>query len=138
MLYKQREKQNTENNEMDWIDIIIGAVSGGALVTLLTMPATIKKAKAEALAADLDNMLKAAEAWEKLADERQETNSQQEEIIHRLNEKIDYLYSTNSDWRDKYNAKCEELTSLRVKIATDEVKLCMVRGCKDRQPQSGY
>lgn len=137
---------------MDIFDIIISAISGGALITALTIPSAIKKARADARsaeaaskAAEIDNLNKVIEGWEKLSNERQEANESlhtqmqaKEAHIDTLNGKIDYLYSLNSDWRDKYNAKCEEVSSLKVKIATDEVKLCMVRGCKDREPQSGY
>lgn len=130
---------------MELFEIIISIVSGGALITALTLPSTIKKARADARsaeaaskAAELENMQKVADGWEKLANERQEANEAHAAQIEALNGKIDYLYSVNSDWRDKYNTKCEEVSALKVKIATDEVKLCMVRGCKDREPQSGY
>jgi len=127
------------------VDTIIGLVGGGAIVTLVTMPSIVKKSKAEARAAELDNALKVIEGWEKLANERQEDNSLLEEKIRNnelrideLNKRIDELYVINGDWRDKYNTIMEENTALKVKIATDEVKMCMVRGCAKREPQSGY
>lgn len=130
---------------MDWVEIIIGAVSGGALVSLLTIPFAIKKAKAEARAAELDNIQKVADGWEKLCDERQEECDHKETLVREkeqrideLNGRIDNLYVSVGEWRDKYTAQQEEIASLKVKIATDEVKLCMVRGCANREPQSGY
>lgn len=130
---------------MDWYNIILAAISGGALLSVLTLPSAMKKARAEAQraateakAAEIDNLNKVIEGWEKLADERQEANEALRVQIEALNGKIDNLYSVNSDWRDKYNAKCEENTALKVKLATDEVKLCMVRGCGSREPKSGY
>jgi len=127
------------------VDTIIGLVGGGAIVTLVTMPSIVKKSKAEARAAELDNALKVIEGWEKLANERQEDNSLLEEKIRNnelrideLNKRIDELYVINGDWRDKYNTIMEENTALKVQIATDVVKMCMVRGCAKREPQSGY
>lgn len=130
---------------MEWVQIIVGLVSGGAIASLLTLPSIIKKAKAEAKAGELDNLHKVIEGWEKLADERQQGNKDLEEKIaanekriDELNERIDELYVLNGEWRDKYNTLLEENANLRVKIASDEVKLCMVRGCQNREPQSGY
>lgn len=123
---------------MNWLEIIIGAISGGALVAIATLPSAIRKAKAEARSADLDNLQKAVEGWKQLADERQEANHDRDERIKALNEKIDTLYVVNSEWRDKYNSQQEEITTLKVKVATDEIKLCMRRGCQDRTPPTGY
>lgn len=123
---------------MNWLEIIIGALSGGALVSLLTMPSIIKKAKAEAKAADNDNALRVADGWKQLADERQEANADRDRRIHELNEKIDTLYVVNSEWRDKYNAQQEEITRLKVAAAADAPRLCERRGCPDRTPPTGY
>lgn len=123
---------------MNWLEIILGALSGGALVSLLTMPSIIKKAKAEAKAADNDNALRVADGWKQLADERQEANADRDRRIRELNEKIDNLYVVNSEWRDKYNAQQEEITLLKVAAAADAPRLCERRGCPDRTPPTGY
>lgn len=130
---------------MEWIDTVIGALSGGALVSLFTLPSVVKKARSEARSADLDNLQKAVEGWRQLADERQEYNRDLEEKIaanerriDELNKRIDELYSINADWRDRFHAQQEENTSLKIKLTADEPKLCLKRNCADREPQSGY
>lgn len=123
---------------MEWINIIIAAISGGALVSFFTLPSAIKKAKAEARSADLDNLQKAVEGWKELADERQEANREKDARITELTKQVDERYIDIGQWRDKYNTLQEENTTLKVKIATDEVKLCLKRGCPDRTPPTGY
>ncbi|MBQ9639121.1 MAG: hypothetical protein IJV22_06165 [Bacteroidales bacterium] len=122
---------------MDWVEIVIGFVGGG-MVSMLTIPSVVKRSKAEARAVELDNLQKAVEGWKELADERQEANHDRDSRIKELNEKIDSLYEQIGVLRADRDAKIEENTTLKVKIATDEVKLCMVRGCASREPQSGY
>ena len=83
-------------------------------------------------------MQKAVDAWKEIANERQEELAEKTTQNAELNTKIDSLYSVNASWRDKYNAKDEELTQLKVYKATNEVKLCLRRNCQDREPQTGY
>lgn len=123
---------------MEWLDTIVGFVVGGGLLSLLTIPQIIKKAKAEARAAEIDNVQAAVESWKEIANERQEEIAELKQQSDTLNGKIDNLYVEISSWRDKYNGKCEEITALQVYKATNEVKLCMKRGCPDREPHSGY
>ena len=59
-------------------------------------------------------------------------------VIADKDAKIDALYIQLGTQREAYNAKVEENTELKVYKATNEVKLCMRRGCGDREPQSGY
>lgn len=122
---------------MEWLELVLGFVGGG-FISLLTIPSIIKKSKAEARAVELDNLQKAVEGWKELAEERQEANKEKDERIAELTSQVDARYVDIGEWRDKYNAKCEELTELKVYKATNEVKLCMKRGCADREPQSGY
>lgn len=124
---------------------ILPFIAGGGLVTILTLPWIIKKARQEARASELDNVRKAVAEWQKIADERQEQNT---EMIERekqyfaereqLNKKIDELYVVNSGWRDRNNDLQTENTRLQVKAATNEVKLCLRRNCPQREPQSGF
>lgn len=123
---------------MNWIEIIIGIVSGGALATLATLPFIVKKSKAEARALEIDNLQKAMESWKQLADERQEENTKNDERIDQLNTTIDGLYKDIGDWRDKYNGAQDEITALKVWRAANEVKLCQVKGCESRTPPTGY
>ena len=123
---------------MEWIDTFVGIVGGGILTTLVTLPSLIKKARGEARSIDLDNLQKAVESWRELANERQEANANNEQHIKELNEKIDSLYIVNGEWRDKYNSQQEEIASLKIQMATDKVRECIIKHCKDREPQSGY
>ena len=123
---------------MEWLDTFIGLIGGGTLVTLATLPSIIKKAKTDVVAAQLDNMQKVADGWKAIADERQEACQEKERVIAEKDAKIDALYIQLGTQREAYNAKVEENTELRVYKATNEVKLCMRRGCGDREPQSGY
>lgn len=123
---------------MNWVEIIIGIVSGGALVTLATLPFIVKKSKAEARALEIDNLQKAMESWKQLADERQEENTKNDERIDQLNTTIDGLYKDIGDWRDKYNGAQDEITALKVWRAANEVKLCQIKGCENRTPPTGY
>lgn len=122
---------------------LVGGASG--VIAILSIPSTLRKAKAEATqaesdarAAELSNMQKVSDGWKNLADERQEQNTAYEQRILELNQTIDKLYALNCEWRDKYNAKCEDITELKVYKATNEVKLCLRRSCAEREPQSGY
>ena len=123
---------------MEWLDTFIGLIGGGTLMTLATLPSIIKKAKTDVVAAQLDNMQKVADGWKAIADERQEACQEKERIIADKDAKIDALYIQLGTQREAYNAKVEENTELKVYKATNEVKLCMRRGCGDREPQSGY
>ena len=123
---------------IEWMDTVMGIIGGGTLVSLLTLPSIIKKAKAEAKASELDNMQKVADGWKAIADERQEACMEKERVIAEKEAKIDALYIQIGAQRDAYNEKVEENTELKVYKATNEVKLCMRRGCADREPQSGY
>ncbi|MBR1792099.1 MAG: hypothetical protein IJ764_00455 [Bacteroidales bacterium] len=127
------------------LQMILSALSGGVLTGLVTIPSVIRKAKAEARSADLDNLQKAMDGWHTLADERQEANRDREQQIKGLNQRIDTLnaviterYQEIGDWRTRYHEKCEELSALRIKEATNEVRLCQVRNCKDRTPPTGF
>ena len=123
---------------MEWLDTFLGLIGGGTLVTLATLPSIIKKAKTDVVAAQLDNMQKVADGWKAIADERQEACQEKERVIADKDAKIDALYIQLGTQREAYNAKVEENTELKVYKATNEVKLCMRRGCGDREPQSGY
>ena len=125
-------------NNIEVLNIIIGFLTGGGIVTVITLPAVIKKARAEARAAEIDNVKQAVETWKEISNERQEENSELKKEIEEKDKKIDDLYVINSQWRDKYNDKCEENSDLKVKMAINEVRLCQRRGCQDREPQTGY
>ena len=123
---------------MELLNTIIGAIGGGALTALITLPSIIKKAKAEARAADIANIQQAMHSWHLLADERQEELQQRNQRIDQLNTTIDNLYQLNSQWRDKYNSLQETNAQLRVEIEKNKVKICQKPGCADRTPPTGF
>lgn len=134
---------------MDWITLILGLAGGGSVVGLIvgifTIPSAVKKASAEARKeeaeaknAELNNMEAVANGWKELADERQEANKEKDARIAELTDTVNARYKDISDWRDKYNGLQEINTTLRVKLVTNEVKLCLVRNCEKREPQSGF
>ena len=125
-------------SNIEILNIVIGLLTGGGLVSVFTIPALIKKAKAEARAAEIENVKQAVETWKEISNERQEEIGELKKELEEKDSKIDSLYLVNSEWRDKYNEKCAVITDLKVKMATNEVKLCKRRGCAQREPQSGY
>lgn len=137
---------------LDWLNIIIGVITGGGLITLITIPQIRKKAdadakkaaaearkeEAEAKAAEVATVKAAADAWKELAEERQEANHEKDQRIAELTRQVDERYIDIGQWRDKYNAQQEEITSLKVQIAGMMPKQCEKRGCPDRTPPTGY
>ena len=126
----------------EYISLILTFIGGGGLVTALTIPSLLKKAKAEARAAEMDNVQKASDAWKDLAEERQEAytelRNEYKGEMDKYNAKIDELYATINDWRDKYNHSQEELSQEKVWRASNEIKLCNIKGCDNRTPPTGY
>lgn len=124
--------------EIDIINTIISVIGGGTLVAAFTLPSAIRKAKAEARSADLDNLQKAVDGWRDLAEERQEANKEKDSRIAELTAQVDARYVDIGEWRDKYNLKCEENTELKVQIASNRIKICEKPGCPDRTPPTGF
>ncbi len=136
----------------DLLNLIVGVITGGGLITLITIPQIKKKAdadakkaaaearkeEAEAKATEVANMKAVADGWKELAEERQEANHEKDQRIAELTRQVDERYIDIGNWRDKYNAQQEEITSLKVQLAANTPKLCEKRGCPDRTPPSGY
>ena len=119
---------------MDWGMIIALATTlfgGGGIGWLLTIGAARRKA-------DIGNMQSALDAMKKVCDERQEECARKDELIAARDKKIDSLYELVTLWRDRHGDVVAENTRLKVELATNEPKLCMVRGCGEREPESGY
>lgn len=134
---------------IEWLQMLIGVLGGGSLVGAIvgffTIPSAIKKAaaearkeEAEAKSTEIENMKAVADGWKDLAEERQEANKEKDARIAELTKQVDDRYVEIGNWRDKYNGKQEEVTTLKVRIATDEVKMCQLRGCEKRTPPTGY
>jgi hypothetical protein len=136
----------------DLLNLIVGVITGGGLITLITIPQIKKKAdadakkaaaearkeEAEAKATEVANMKAVADGWKELAEERQEANEEKDKRIAELTRQVDERYIDIGQWRDKYNAQQEEITALKVDSAAKLPKICEKRGCSDRTPPSGY
>ena len=137
---------------LDWLNLIIGIITGGGLITLITIPQIKKKAdadakkaaaearkeEAEAKATEVANMKAVADGWKELAEERQEANEEKDKRIAELTRQIDERYIDIGKWRDKFNTQQEEITLLKVEKASMMPKQCEKRGCADRTPPTGY
>ena len=126
---------------MDWASIIIAvtaALGGGGVTALFLIKPNKRKATAEAKGEEQDNAMQVLEGWKQLAQERETKNHDYEQQLADDNIKIDKLYETISEWRDKFNEKCESVSQLKITIAKNEPKMCERRGCGTREPQSGY
>lgn len=108
------------------------------LTAIGTLPAVIRKTRAEARAADLENLQKAIEGWRSIADERQEEVTTQHERINLLNNKIDTLYGQIERLRNDLSSELLINNQLRIEAARDEVKMCQKRGCAERTPPTGF
>lgn len=129
----------------DLLNMIIGVITGGGLITLITVPQVRKKADAEARkavadakATEIANMKSVADGWKEIAEERQEACKEKDQRIEELTRQVDERYVDIGNWRDKYNAQQEEITALKVDSAAKLPKICEKRGCPDRTPPSGY
>lgn len=137
---------------LDWLNLIVGIITGGGLITLITIPqirkradaeakkaaAEARKEEAEAKATEVANMKAVADGWKDLAEERQEANKEKDAQIAELTRQISERYVDIGDWRDKYDRQREEITTLKVKIAGMVPKHCEKPGCGDRTPPTGY
>ena len=80
----------------------------------------------------------ALETMIEIAEERQEACKEKDQRIAELTHQVDERYIDIGNWRDKYNAQQEEITTLKVQIAANTPKICEKRGCEERTPPSGY
>jgi gas vesicle protein len=135
--------------QFDWLQILIGLFGGGTvvgtIVGLITIPAAKKKANAEAKKeeaeaknAEIENIKSALNEWQKIAEERQEACQEKDARIADLMGQIDARYVDIGEWRDKYDGLRMENTDLKVKMAGMVPRICEVKGCATREPQSGW
>lgn len=113
------------------ISIISLLVSSGAIGGIFFLRSRIRKANAEAVAAENANEKMIAEEWKGIAERR-------EIQLAEKDKKIDALYVQINDWRTKYHESETGKHKLALENATMKIKSCEKRGCKDREPQSGY
>lgn len=96
-----------------------------------TEAAKAKLAEAEARKAELDNIASFAEEWKQLYEQR-------DKRVDELNAKIDRLYQDKEDDRKRIRELQEKNQQLTLDIQAANFKKCEVKGCKDRQPPTGY
>lgn len=123
---------------MDFLSAIIGVLGGGFLTSVASLPFIVKKTRADAKSADLDNEDKAISVWVKIAEERQDEARELHQRIHVLEEKIDKLYNDQSNWRDQCNKLIEEKNRLTRQLDNNAIKLCKRRRCEQRDPPSDF
>ena len=113
------------------ISIISLLISSGAIGGIFFLHSRLRKANAEATAAENANSITIAEEWREIAERR-------EVQLAEKDKKIDTLYGQITEWRNKYHESETDKHKLALENATMKIKTCERRACKDREPQSGY
>lgn len=96
-----------------------------------TEAAKAKLAEAEARKAELDNIASFADEWKALYEQR-------DGRVDELNAKMDRLYQDKEDDRKRIRELQEKNQQLTLDLQSANFKKCEVKGCKDRQPPTGY
>ncbi len=124
---------------MNWIEIIVTAVGalGGLelLKWLLTRKQNARMAEAKADSDEFHYLKERIEFADKQLLEKEQRFVEQTELVRELNRRL--LESNH-----QLLGKQVEIGNLQSKVsellAERKMKLCERRGCKERQPQSGY
>ncbi|MEG2099824.1 MAG: hypothetical protein RRY42_07955 [Mucinivorans sp.] len=117
---------------MEIIQIIINALLGGGLLaTLIFYRSKRRTAAAQATTAEVEAIKGFATEWKEIADARDVS-------IAENNKKIDALYVSIGEWRDKFNAKSDECQTIKLDNQSLKFRLCNKRGCEGREPQTGF
>lgn len=93
--------------------------------------AKAKLAEAEALKAEQDNVASFAEEWKALYEQR-------DKRVDELNAKIDQLYLEKETDRQRIRELQEKCQQFSLDLQAAKFLKCEVKGCKDRQPPTGY
>ena len=93
--------------------------------------AKAKLAEAEALKAEQDNVASFAEEWKDLYEQR-------DKRVDELNAKIDQLYLEKETDRQRIRELQEKCQQFSLDLQAAKFLKCEVKGCKDRQPPTGY
>ena len=93
--------------------------------------AKAKLAEAEALKAEQDNVASFAEEWKALYEQR-------DKRVDELNAKIDQLYLEKETDRQHIRELQEKCQQFSLDLQAAKFLKCEVKGCKDRQPPTGY
>ena len=93
--------------------------------------AKAKLAEAEARKAEQDNVASFAEEWKALYEQR-------DKRVDELNAKIDQLYQDKETDRQRIRELQEKCQQYSLDLQAAKFLKCEVKGCKDRQPPTGY
>ena len=93
--------------------------------------AKAKLAEAEARKAEQDNIVGFAEVWKALYEQR-------DKRVDELNAKIDQLYQDKETDRQRIRELQEKCQQFSLDLQAAKFLKCEVKGCKDRQPPTGY
>lgn len=93
--------------------------------------AKAKLAEAEARKAEQDNVASFAEEWKALYEQR-------DKRVDELNAKIDQLYLEKETDRQRIRELQEKCQQFSLDLQAAKFLKCEVKGCKDRQPPTGY
>ena len=93
--------------------------------------AKAKLAEAEARKAEQDNVASFAEEWKALYEQR-------DKRVDELNAKIDQLYLEKETDRQRIRELQEKCQQYSLDLQAAKFLKCEVKGCKDRQPPTGY
>lgn len=113
--------------------IIFGAGGLGTFIGsyVLFYRANKRKSEATATIAEAEAIKAFAAEWKEIADTRDVKLDQKDE-------KIDNLYVTINDWRDRFNAKSDECQTVKLENQSLKFRLCNKRACEGREPQTGF
>ena len=109
---------------------IIGVICGNASMFLFF--------RQERKAKNLDNEAKENENEAKESEEWRKLYECVHDELRESDTKIDTLYSTISEWRDKYHDLLVEKAQLDVEVAKLRLLKCEVPSCPNRKPKNEY
>ena len=96
-----------------------------------TEAAKAKQEEANAKAAEENNITSYAEEWKKCYEEERESRKE-------LDAKIDRLYEEKETDRQRIRELQEKCQQYSLDLQATKFLKCEVKGCKDRQPPTGY
>ncbi len=117
---------------MEYLNLIFNFLLGGGVVSMLIFYRSKKrKENAQASLAESEVIRSFAQEWREIAESRER------KIIDK-DAKIDALYATITEWRDRYNALNEMYNIMTLAKQSADYRVCNKRGCGEREPQTGF
>ena len=119
-------------NYIEEISMLVNLVMGSGIIGMLIFYRSKKrKEKAEAAKAETSNEIMIAAEWKEVAEKR-------EKQIDLKDAKIEELYVSINQWRDRNNELSAENHALRLEQLSAKYMTCNRRQCSEREPQTGY